>query len=178
MVLSSIYDCPVVATEFLSSIYDCSAGEQPTSSTVFLSHVPPASASSSSLPNSVFLSQHSSSSLQLQPAEHGMTVNAIEMPWHPFHDSSDDELRRQKLKRVIWLCPLHNMQNCRSQGNTTSRLRGSLAAFSIAGFLNYFDRDEQKSIPPNTATPLLEGRRRHSWASVLTLLPKYTTLSP
>ena len=53
----------------------CSAGEQPTSSTVFLSHVPPAPASSSSLPNSVFLSQHSSSSFQLQPAEHGASIH-------------------------------------------------------------------------------------------------------
>jgi len=40
--------------------------------TGFLSHIPPAPASSSSLPNSIFLSHHSSSSLQLQPAEHGV----------------------------------------------------------------------------------------------------------
>ena len=49
----------------------CSAGHQPNNPTVFVSHIPPAPASSFSLPNSIFISQHSSSSLQLQSAEHG-----------------------------------------------------------------------------------------------------------
>ena len=44
------------------------------SPTVFLSHIPPALASSHQPGNSVFLSHHSSSSLQLQPAEHGVYV--------------------------------------------------------------------------------------------------------
>ena len=39
------------------------------SPTVFSSHTTPATSSSSSQPNSIFLSYHSSSSLQLQPAE-------------------------------------------------------------------------------------------------------------
>ena len=41
------------------------------SATVNLSHIPPAPASSYQSGNSVFLSHHSSSSLQLQPAERG-----------------------------------------------------------------------------------------------------------
>src|SRR6185312_4205185 len=47
----------------------CSAGLLSSSVTVIFSHTTPATSSSSRQPNSIFLSQHSSSSLQLQPAE-------------------------------------------------------------------------------------------------------------
>ena len=47
-----------------------SAGLVASSATVIFSHTTPATSSSSSQPNSIFLSHHSSSSLQLQPAEH------------------------------------------------------------------------------------------------------------
>ena len=50
----------------------CSAGLLSSSATVISSHTTPATSSSSSQPNSIFLSQHSSSSLQLQPAERGV----------------------------------------------------------------------------------------------------------
>ena len=47
----------------------CSAGHLFSSATVFFSHTTPVISSSSSHPNSIFLSHHSSSRLQLQPAE-------------------------------------------------------------------------------------------------------------
>jgi len=46
-----------------------SAGGSSSSATVFPSHIIPASAYSHQPGNSIFLSHHSSSSLQLQPAE-------------------------------------------------------------------------------------------------------------
>ena len=49
----------------------CSAGAPASSPTVFLFHIAPALPSSHQPGNSVFLLHHSSSSLQLHPAEHG-----------------------------------------------------------------------------------------------------------
>jgi len=51
-----------------------SAGLQPSSATIFPSHITPAPASSHQPGNSIFLSHHSSSSLQLQPAERSVWV--------------------------------------------------------------------------------------------------------
>ena len=56
--------------------YLCSAGLLFSSATVIFSHTTPATGSSCSQPNSIFLSQHSSSSLQLQSAEHGESAPA------------------------------------------------------------------------------------------------------
>jgi len=51
----------------------------PHTTTVFSSHTTPATSSSSSQPNSIFLSHHSSSSLQLQPAERSESAVAALM---------------------------------------------------------------------------------------------------
>ena len=61
--------CPTQSPLSVLPSITCSAGLEASSSTLFLSHIAPAPAYSHQSCNSIFLSHHSSSNLQLQPAE-------------------------------------------------------------------------------------------------------------
>jgi len=113
----------------------CSAGGFPSSATVFPSHTPPAPASSHQPGNSVFLSQHSSSSLQLQPAERNGTSSPGRsmLSMEPYIEPKSRLRFRSSTGQTVMprLFSIHQEQLLEVKSNSIGHLQQGRAAPSI-----------------------------------------------